>query len=65
MQASARTVAFQGIDVLPVDVQVLVAPGNLAFAMVGLADKAAQRPAQLSGTSTAGAYTSTGTSSRA
>jgi magnesium chelatase family protein len=33
-------VAFQGIDVLPVDVQVLVAPGQLAFAMVGLADKA-------------------------
>ena len=40
MQAKVRTVAFQGIDVLPVDVQVLVAPGNLAFAMVGLADKA-------------------------
>ncbi len=40
MQARVRTVAFQGIDVLPVDVQVLVAPGNLAFAMVGLADKA-------------------------
>ena len=40
MQAKVRTVAFQGIDVLPVDVQVLVAPGQLAFAMVGLADKA-------------------------
>ena len=40
MQARVRTVAFQGIDVLPVDVQVLVAPGQLAFAMVGLADKA-------------------------
>ena len=40
MQARVRTVAFQGIDVLPVDVQVLVAPGNIAFAMVGLADKA-------------------------
>src|ERR1043165_9578943 len=40
MQARVRSVAFQGIDVLPVDVQVLVAPGNLAFAMVGLADKA-------------------------
>ena len=40
MQARVRTVAFQGIDVLPVDVQILVAPGNLAFAMVGLADKA-------------------------
>src|SRR6185436_17677788 len=40
MQAKVRSVAFQGIDVLPVDVQVLVAPGQLAFAMVGLADKA-------------------------
>src|SRR5882672_5126851 len=40
MQAKVRTIAFQGIDVLPVDVQVLVAPGQLAFAMVGLADKA-------------------------
>ena len=40
MQARVRTVAFQGIDVLPVDVQVMVAPGQLAFAMVGLADKA-------------------------
>src|SRR6202030_235950 len=40
MQARVRTVSFQGIDVLPVDVQVLGAPGNIAFAMVGLADKA-------------------------
>src|ERR1700738_4387910 len=40
MQAKVRTVSFQGIDVVPVDVQVLVAPGQLAFAMVGLADKA-------------------------
>ncbi len=40
MQARIRTVAFQGIDVLPVDVQVMIAPGTLAFAMVGLADKA-------------------------
>jgi magnesium chelatase family protein len=40
MQAKVRTVAFQGIDVLPVDVQVMIAPGNLAFAVVGLADKA-------------------------
>ena len=40
MQARVRTVAFQGIDVLPVDVQVLIAPGQLAFAVVGLADKA-------------------------
>ena len=34
-----RTVAFQGAEVLGVDVQVLVAPGNLAFPIVGLADK--------------------------
>jgi magnesium chelatase family protein len=40
MQAKVRTVAFQGAEVLAVDVQVLVAPGNLAFAVVGLADKA-------------------------
>jgi magnesium chelatase family protein len=40
MQARVRTVAFQGIDVLPVDVQVLIAPGQIAFVMVGLADKA-------------------------
>src|SRR6266853_4252426 len=40
MQARVRTVAFQGVDVVPVDVQVMIAPGNLAFAMVGLADKA-------------------------
>jgi magnesium chelatase family protein len=40
MQAKVRSVAFQGIDVLPVDVQVLIAPGQLAFVMVGLADKA-------------------------
>ena len=35
-----RTVAFQGVDVVPVDVQVLIARGQLAFTMVGLADKA-------------------------
>ena len=40
MQARVRTVAFHGVDVVPVDVQVLIAPGTLAFAMVGLADKA-------------------------
>src|SRR4051812_12901358 len=39
MQARVRTVAFQGVDVVPVDVQVLIAPGQLAFAMVGLADR--------------------------
>ncbi|MBS0521424.1 MAG: YifB family Mg chelatase-like AAA ATPase [Proteobacteria bacterium] len=40
MQAKMRTVAFQGVDVLPVDVQVMIAPGTVAFAVVGLADKA-------------------------
>lgn len=40
MQATVRTVAFQGIEVLPVDVQVMIAPGNITFAIVGLADKA-------------------------
>jgi magnesium chelatase family protein len=40
MQARVRTVAFQGVDVLPVDVQVMIAPGTVAFAMVGRADKA-------------------------
>ena len=40
MQAKVRTVAFQGVDVLPVDVQVMIAPGTIAFAVVGLADKA-------------------------
>lgn len=39
MQARIRTVAFQGVDVLPVDVQVMIGPGNIAFAMVGLAEK--------------------------
>ena len=40
MQARVQTVAFQGVDTVPVDVQVMIAPGNLAFAIVGLADKA-------------------------
>ena len=31
MQARVRTVAFQGVDVLPVDVQVMIAPGNLGL----------------------------------
>ena len=41
MVARVRTVAFQGIDVLPVDVQVQIANGGLPhFALVGLPDKA-------------------------
>ena len=40
MVAHVRTVAFQGIDVLDVDVQVHLASGIPAFTVVGLADKA-------------------------
>ena len=40
MQATVRTVAFLGIDVLPVDVQVMVSGGTMAFPIVGLPDKA-------------------------
>ena len=41
MVARINTVAFQGIDVLAVDVQVQMAAGNPAFNIVGLPDKAA------------------------
>ena len=40
MHASVRTVAFRGIDTIPVDVQVHVANGLPSMAIVGLADKA-------------------------
>ena len=40
MVAHIRTVAFQGIDVVDVDVQVQVAAGLPAFSIVGLPDKA-------------------------
>ena len=40
MVARIQTVAFQGIDVLPVDVQVQIAAGMPAFTLVGLPDKA-------------------------
>ena len=40
MVQRAATVAFQGVDAVPVDVQVQVAPGLPAFHVVGLADKA-------------------------
>jgi len=40
MVARINTVAFQGIDVLDVDVQVQIAPGLPAFSVVGLPDKA-------------------------
>ncbi len=40
MVARVKTVAFQGIDVRPVDVQVQIASGLPAFTIVGLPDKA-------------------------
>ncbi len=40
MVARARTVAFQGIEVVDVDVQVQMAAGMPVFTVVGLADKA-------------------------
>ena len=40
MNASIKTVAFRGIDTIPVEVQVHVANGLPAMAIVGLADKA-------------------------
>ncbi len=40
MVARVNTVAFQGIDVVGVDVQVQISPGLPAFAVVGLPDKA-------------------------
>ncbi|QQS14242.1 MAG: YifB family Mg chelatase-like AAA ATPase [Rhodospirillales bacterium] len=40
MVARIRTVAFQGMEVVPIDVQVQISPGVPAFAVVGLPDKA-------------------------
>ena len=40
MVARVNTVAFQGIDVVDVDVQVQISPGMPAFTVVGLPDKA-------------------------
>ena len=39
MQASVKTVAFRGVDTLAVDVQIHIANGLPAMAIVGLADK--------------------------
>jgi len=39
--ARVNTVAFEGIDVLDIDVQVQLSPGIVAFNLVGLPDKAA------------------------
>ncbi|MEM7299768.1 MAG: YifB family Mg chelatase-like AAA ATPase [Pseudomonadota bacterium] len=40
MVAHVTTVAFQGIEAIPVDVQVMIAPGKVNMHIVGLADKA-------------------------
>ncbi|WP_299819538.1 YifB family Mg chelatase-like AAA ATPase [uncultured Roseibium sp.] len=40
MVSKVTTVAFQGIEAVPVDVQVHVGPGMVAFTIVGLPDKA-------------------------
>ncbi|WP_417667901.1 YifB family Mg chelatase-like AAA ATPase [Roseibium sp.] len=40
MVSRVTTVAFQGIEALPVDVQIQVGPGMVAFTIVGLPDKA-------------------------
>lgn len=34
MVARVRTVAFQGIEAVPVDVQVMIAPGKVGIQMV-------------------------------
>ena len=40
MVSRVTTVAFQGIEAVPVDVQVMVSPGKMNMHIVGLADKA-------------------------
>lgn len=40
MVARVPTVSFEGVDTRPVDVQVQISSGNVAFMVVGLADKA-------------------------
>lgn len=40
MVSRVRTIAFQGIEAVPVDVQVMVAPGKVGIQIVGLPDKA-------------------------
>ena len=39
MQAKVNTIAFNGLDILDVDVQVQISSGIPAFAIVGLPDK--------------------------
>jgi magnesium chelatase family protein len=40
MVVRVPTVAFEGVEARPIDVQVQISSGNVAFAVVGLADKA-------------------------
>ena len=40
MVARVTTIAFQGVEAVPVDVQVQISSGVVAFSVVGLADKA-------------------------
>lgn len=40
MVSRVTTVSFQGVEALPVDVQVQIGPGMVAFTIVGLPDKA-------------------------
>jgi len=40
MVSRVTTIAFVGIEAVPVDVQVMVAPGKVGMQIVGLADKA-------------------------
>ena len=46
MVTRVATVAFQGIDAVPVDVQVQIAPGIAKFLMVGLPDKAVKESSE-------------------
>jgi magnesium chelatase family protein len=40
MVSRVKTVAFQGVEAVPIDVQVMIAPGKVGIQIVGLADKA-------------------------
>jgi magnesium chelatase family protein len=46
MVARVQTVAFQGIEAVPVDVQVQIAPGLPKFLLVGLPDKAVKESSE-------------------
>src|SRR5688572_8729722 len=46
MVARVQTVAFQGIEAVPVDVQVQIAPGMPRFFLVGLPDKAVKESSE-------------------